>query len=142
MINYLLKIGFSVGISDIVPEKDIKNETNRLMQEKLFEVDEIINKANDGILKKVSNKTTFEDFETQLIGVLGSSIQITGEYALNNIKKDNRVKRLVDSGSKGSSLNIAQMLAGLGQQSIENTRIPRGMYNRTLPHYFKYFVEK
>jgi len=138
--NYLLKIGFSVGISDIVPEKDIKNETNRLMQEKLSEVDEIINKANDGILKKVSNKTTFEDFETQLIGVLGSSIQITGEYALNNIKKDNRVKRLVDSGSKGSSLNIAQMLAGLGQQSIENTRIPRGMYNRTLPHYFKYDV--
>ena len=138
--NYLLKIGFSVGISDIIPEKDIKDETNRLMEEKLSEVQEIINKANSGILKKVSNKTTFEDFETQLIGVLGTSIQVTGEYALNNIKKDNRVKRLVDSGSKGSSLNIAQMLAGLGQQSIENTRIPRGMNNRTLPHYFKYDV--
>ena len=49
-------------ISDIVPEQDIKDETNRLMQEKLSEVQDIINKANNGILKKVSNKNTFVFF--------------------------------------------------------------------------------
>ena len=40
---------------------------------------------------------------------------------------------LVKSGSKGSNINIGQMIACLGQQNVEGKRIPYGFTNRTLP---------
>ena len=45
---------------------------------------------------------------------------------------------MVKCGSKGSDLNIAQMIALLGQQSIEGKRIAYGFQDRTLPHFKRY----
>ena len=45
---------------------------------------------------------------------------------------------MVISGSKGSSINIAQMSAFLGQQAVDGKRIPYGFNHRTLPHFAKY----
>ena len=38
-------------------------------------------------------------------------------------------------GSKGSKINISQMIACVGQQVVGGTRIPDGFVNRTLPHF-------
>jgi DNA-directed RNA polymerase beta' subunit len=45
---------------------------------------------------------------------------------------------MVKCGSKGADLNIAQMIALLGQQSIEGKRIAYGFQDRTLPHFKRY----
>ena len=45
---------------------------------------------------------------------------------------------MVNAGSKGSELNIAQMISCLGQQTVDGKRIPYGFENRTLPHYSKF----
>jgi DNA-directed RNA polymerase II subunit RPB1 len=45
---------------------------------------------------------------------------------------------IVESGSKGSLLNISQMISCLGQQNIDGKRIPYGFESRTLPHYNKF----
>ena len=45
---------------------------------------------------------------------------------------------IVNSGSKGSVLNIGQMIACLGQQNVDGRRIKDGFRNRTLPHFLKY----
>ena len=42
---------------------------------------------------------------------------------------------MVNSGSKGKSTNIAQIVACLGQQNVDGKRIPYGFIDRTLPHY-------
>lgn len=39
------------------------------------------------------------------------------------------------SGSKGSVINIAQMIACVGQQIVNGNRIPNGFIKRTLPHF-------
>jgi len=44
---------------------------------------------------------------------------------------------MVSAGSKGSNLNIAQIMACVGQQNVEGRRIPYGFYRRTLPHFTK-----
>jgi DNA-directed RNA polymerase III subunit RPC1 len=41
-------------------------------------------------------------------------------------------------GSKGSNLNISQMVALVGQQAVSNKRIPNGFVHRTLPHFTKH----
>merc|ERR1711871_876329 len=42
------------------------------------------------------------------------------------------------AGSKGSIINIAQMISCLGQQNVDSGRIPYGYSDRTLPHYSKF----
>lgn len=44
---------------------------------------------------------------------------------------------MVDSGSKGSTLNISQIMACVGQQNVEGKRIGFGFNRRSLPHYSK-----
>lgn len=38
-------------------------------------------------------------------------------------------------GSKGSAINISQMIACVGQQSVGGRRAPNGFIDRTLPHF-------
>jgi len=38
-------------------------------------------------------------------------------------------------GSKGSNINIAQMVACVGQQVLSGSRIPNGFEARSLPHF-------
>ena len=52
--------------------------------------------------------------------------------------KTNRFVIMVNAGSKGSDINISQMISCLGQQTVDGKRIPYGFENRTLPHYTKY----
>jgi len=47
----------------------------------------------------------------------------------------NAPKIMAQCGSKGSNLNIAQMVACVGQQIINGERIPNGFENRPLPHF-------
>lgn len=44
---------------------------------------------------------------------------------------------MVTSGSKGSFINISQMMGCVGQQNVEGKRIPFGFQQRTLPHFTK-----
>ena len=45
---------------------------------------------------------------------------------------------LIKSGSKGSEINMGQMIACVGQQAVDGKRIPLGFTDRTLPHFHKY----
>lgn len=38
-------------------------------------------------------------------------------------------------GSKGSPINISQMVACVGQQSVGGRRAPNGFLDRSLPHF-------
>lgn len=40
-----------------------------------------------------------------------------------------------ECGSKGSFINISQMVACVGQQSVGGKRAPNGFIDRTLPHF-------
>ena len=60
-----------------------------------------------------------------------------GKIGSKSLDKDNRFVIMVNAGSKGSDINISQMISCLGQQ-VDGKRIPYGFDNRTLPHYHKF----
>jgi DNA-directed RNA polymerase III subunit RPC1 len=39
------------------------------------------------------------------------------------------------SGSKGSNINLCQMIACVGQQTVNGSRMPNGFQARSLPHF-------
>ena len=46
----------------------------------------------------------------------------------------NAVLGMVNAGSKGSFINVSQIIACVGQQNVEGKRITYGFRERTLPH--------
>jgi DNA-directed RNA polymerase II subunit RPB1 len=70
--------------------------------------------------------------------ILNQAAAEAGKIGLKSLSKDNRFVIMVNAGSKGSELNISQMISCLGPQSIEGKRAPYGFDNRTLPHFSKY----
>jgi DNA-directed RNA polymerase II subunit RPB1 len=67
--------------------------------------------------------------------VLNTARDNAGNSAQKSLKETNNIKTMVMAGSKGSFINISQMIACVGQQNVEGKRIPFGFRNRTLPHF-------
>jgi len=68
---------------------------------------------------------------------LDSARDGSGKSAQKSLTETNSVKAMVMAGSKGSYINISQIIACVGQQGVEGQRIPFGFNRRTLPHFLK-----
>jgi len=137
--RWLLTAGFSVGISDLVTDK----ETEMNLKTKIKEMKEKAYTKLDNIRRGfIENNSIFnnEDFiERELIGILNETTNQVGKIGLSQIdEKKNRMINMVKSGSKGKETNIAQIIACVGQQNVDGKRISYGFTDRTLPHYTKY----
>jgi DNA-directed RNA polymerase II subunit RPB1 len=103
-----------------------------------MEVKNLIDQTHLGIFENKTGKTDEVEFETQVNNILSRAVNDAGKIGRESLSKDNRFVIMVNAGSKGSDLNISQMISCLGQQNVDNKRIPYGFENRTLPHYTKY----
>ena len=78
-----------------------------------------------------------ESFEVQVNKRLNDARDKSGNLALDGLVSSNRLRNMVIAGSKGSNINISQIMACVGQQNVEGGRIPFGFSRRTLPHFAK-----
>ena len=69
---------------------------------------------------------------------MGESCDGNRKIGRKSLSKNNRFVTMVNAGSKGNNINIAQMISCLGQQNVDGKRIPYGFDNRTLPHFNKF----
>ena len=65
--------------------------------------------------------------------MLNTAISSAGKIGLKSLDAKNRMVNMVSAGSKGKTINIAQMIACLGQQNVDGKRIPNSYNNRSLP---------
>jgi hypothetical protein len=59
------------------------------------------------------------------------------QLLLTFVFEANNLKTMITAGSKGSSINISQISACVGQQNTEGKRIPLSFGGRSLPHFFR-----
>ena len=136
--EYMKSSAFSVGISDLISDQKTNDEIVQVITKKKTDVKNLIDQVQIGIFENNTGKTNEEEFETQVNSILNQATSESGKIGLKNLNKDNRFVIMVNAGSKGSDLNISQMISCLGQQNVEGKRIPYGFENRTLPHFTKY----
>jgi DNA-directed RNA polymerase II subunit RPB1 len=137
--RWLLTSGFSVGISDLVPDK----KTEETLKNKIKEMKNLAyDKLDDirrGIIDNNSIFSNEEYIEREIIAILDKTTNNVGKISLNQIDDtNNRMINMVKAGSKGKEINVAQMIACVGQQNVDGKRITYGFTDRTLPHYTKY----
>ena len=134
---WLLANGFSVGIGDTVADSQTMATISDAITTAKLRVHEIILQAQQNKLPCNPGMTLAETFEHQVSKELNKARDSSGQSAQNSLKEQNNVKQMVLAGSKGNPINISQMTACVGQQSVEGKRIPYGFRYRTLPHFTK-----
>ena len=102
------------------------------------EVQELIDKVHLGVFENNTARSNNLEFETLVNNTLNKATEEAGKIGRNSLDPNNRFLIIVNSGSKGSPINISQMISCLGQTNVDGKRIPYGFDGRTLPHYHKY----
>ena len=136
--EYMKTSSFSVGISDLIADKETAKKIVQVIDVQKLEVQSLINKVHLGIFENNTASSNNVEFETQVGNLLNEATNQAGKKARESLSKDNRFLMIVNSGSKGTLINISQMISCLGQQNVDGKRIPYGFDSRTLPHYSKF----
>jgi len=133
----LTLFGFSIGVGDVFPSQPLTKSKQDLVDEAYTKSEELIHLFNTGELPKETGCNMEETLENKLSSVLSAVRQKAGDYCIENLSKNNAPLIMAKSGSKGSDLNVAQMIACVGQQIIGGKRVADGFQDRTLPHFEK-----
>lgn len=137
--SWLVHNGFSVGVSDMVLDSSIIDIFKGITHKMKVSVYDQIAKVHNKEFENNTSKTNQENFESEVNNILNNAVNEIGREGLSQInEKHNRLINMIKSKSKGTHVNVAQMIGCVGQQNVDGKRMPYGFDNRTLPHYTKY----
>lgn len=131
---FVMKRGLTFGISDLDLSAPIENKIRLEIIKSQKESHELIKKFEKGDLRILPGLTPSESLEAQVMNTLSNGISRVSEIVRENIV-GNDILVMANSGAKGSLINMTQMAAVVGQETIVGKRITRGYFNRTLPHF-------
>lgn len=129
--NWLVNRGFSVSVSDCVNTSATQKRVDSLVEECIQDAHTII---NDGIERRSLPDT----YEPYINNTLNRARDSSGRYVQKQLDSSNNMYAMVSGGSKGSVINIAQIMACVGQQNVNGNRIGFGYTHRSLPHFQRY----
>ncbi|EGS19223.1 uncharacterized protein CTHT_0058480 [Thermochaetoides thermophila DSM 1495] len=138
VVNYwLLHNGHSIGIGDTIPDPKTIELVQKHINDEKAEVERLTKMATNNELEPLPGMNIRETFENKVSTALNMARDKAGTTTEKSLKDLNNAVTMARSGSKGSSINISQMTALVGQQIVEGKRIPFGFKYRTLPHFTK-----
>jgi DNA-directed RNA polymerase II subunit RPB1 len=136
--KFNLFTGFSVGTSDLM----LDEKTSQAIKEQIVkgkeEVARYISSVHAGQFLNGSGRPDGDELENKITIALNGIASETSKIAMEQLSNDNRMKQMIDSGAKGNSTNISQMMALVGQQNVAGKRVQYTLQDRTLPHFAKY----
>ena len=139
-ITRLLKLfitmrGFSYPYDQLVLSPKAETKIKKTMEKIQKKIDEHIENYRKGTLPRLPGQTLQESFEIYIMHELARARDEAGKIADQDFTIDNSGIVMTRTGARGSSLNIGQMVACVGQQSVRGKRIMRGYVGRALPHF-------
>jgi len=135
--HWVLQHSFSIGVMDAVADVDTMKQIESTINKSKLQVVDLVRQGQRGELETQPGRTVIESFEQYVNKVLNTARDHAGKSAQASLDETNSVKAMVTAGSKGSFINISQIIACVGQQNVEGKRIPYGFKRRTLPHFAK-----
>lgn len=105
------------------------------MHEGYAECERFISRYKDGSLQLLPGCSAEQTLESSVLGVLSRVREAAGSVCLERLPRHNSPLIMALCGSKGSTINICQMVACVGQQAVGGSRIQDGFFDRTLPHF-------
>jgi len=128
-------LGFTTSIDDEDIPPEAKERISEVLDDAQEKVNKLINIYNAGELEPLPGRSLRETLEMRIMEVLAESRDRAGEIAEKYLGLDNHAVIMARTGARGSMLNLTQMAACVGQQSVRGERLSRGYRGRTLPHF-------
>tara|TARA_Y100000389_G_scaffold36222_1_gene30820 strand:+ start:8557 stop:11367 length:2811 start_codon:yes stop_codon:yes gene_type:complete len=130
LVNYFIQNhGFSIGAGDTFIDKDAQIQVRQSIDDNITKVKQILH-----VSKGNENK---ELFEKKINQILNNAMAQSGKFVQDKMTTKNNIHATVTAGSKGSAINLSQIMACVGQQNVNGQRIIEGYTDRPLPHFEK-----
>ncbi|CUI14455.1 DNA-directed RNA polymase III large subunit, putative [Bodo saltans] len=133
--RWLMNYGFSLGLGDVFPTPSLEQKKSGVLEASFSVCADLIYQAQSGRLDPIPGMTVKQSLEARLNGELSTVRDTCGNEAVRVLTATNAPLIMALSGSKGSTLNIAQMMACVGQQTVAGKRIQNAFIDRSLPHF-------
>ncbi|KAL1546842.1 DNA-directed RNA polymerase III subunit 1 [Salvia divinorum] len=127
--------GFSIGINDVQPGVTLNKEKKATLDNEYGHCTDYIRSYTSGSLELLPGCNNAETLEAKITETLNKIRETTADVCMKNLNWRNSPLIMSQCGSKGSPINICQMIACVGQQSVGGHRAPNGFVDRTLPHF-------
>ncbi|DBB09251.1 hypothetical protein WJX82_001205 [Trebouxia sp. C0006] len=127
--------GFSIGIDDVTPAPRLVEKKQQTVSTGYAKVQEYIKDFSKGRLKLESGCDSEQSLEKVVTDALNDVREKAAKVCMDTLHWHNSPLNMSQCGSKGSPINIAQMVACVGQQSVGGKRAPNGFKDRSLPHF-------
>ena len=131
-LAYLNYHGFTVGIKDCIIDKKLDDQIQLLIDQKFLEYEVSLTQYENDIEQFDPEMIEFKQYQS-----LNSFGPDLGNIIYKTLNVNNNFFICVDSGSKGSIMNITGIMGCIGQKSVEGSRIKKKVEGRTLPVFHK-----
>ncbi|MEM5798804.1 MAG: DNA-directed RNA polymerase subunit A' [Candidatus Aenigmatarchaeota archaeon] len=131
---FLKMRGFSIGLSDLDVKQSAINKIKEEIEQAENDSMKFIRKFHQKELPLLPGLSYKESLETHILNRLSNCLSKVSEIVSQAIPQNDLVI-MAKSGAKGSMINITQMAAVVGQETILGKRITRGYMQRTLTHF-------
>jgi DNA-directed RNA polymerase subunit A' len=136
MLKVFLTIrGFSYSYDELLLSPQAEGKITKIMDKVEKKIEELIKSYRDGTLQRLPGQTLENSFEIYVMNELAKARDESGKVADEDFTLENAGIVMTRTGARGSSLNIGQMSACVGQQAVRGKRIMRGYLGRALPHF-------
>jgi DNA-directed RNA polymerase subunit A' len=132
---FLTMRGFTYSYDELELPASVQKKIFQMIRDSEERINKLIKDFREGTLPRLPGQTLVDSFEIYVMNELAEARDKAGRTAENSFAPENAGMIMTRTGARGSSLNIGQMTAVVGQQSVRGKRIMRGYIERALPHF-------
>jgi DNA-directed RNA polymerase subunit A' len=133
----IMKTGITTSTNDEEIPEEAQERIKEHLQKAEEKVDLLVKTYENDELEALPGRSLEETLEMRIMQVLGEARDKSGEIAESYFDMSNHSVVMARTGARASMLNLTQITACVGQQSVRGGRIHRGYSERTLPHFRK-----
>ena len=137
--DWLMHNGHSMGAIDIALPQKQRAALRTLADSTRSAVDGILASVHHGTFVNASVESDKLELERQILCEVDMAFTEAKRIAeVDGNANESRLMSMVNAKSKGNTSNVGQMVAFLGQNLIDQARIPTTMGGRILPHFHRH----
>ena len=133
-LDVITKKGFSISVSDTNLSDKAKKKIEKVVGDYETNVEKMIKDYNAGKTEATAGMTKRTLLENKILQLGGMASNEAGGIVKADLPLNSAVMMAI-TGARGSFVNLTQMCAFVGQQSLEGERIHRGFTDRTTSHF-------
>ncbi|MEM4281401.1 MAG: DNA-directed RNA polymerase subunit A' [Candidatus Caldarchaeum sp.] len=124
--------GFSFSIDDLYVPPEIYSDIQQLFKRSDNAFARLRSEYESGAREIPPGMTEEQSFEADVLKILSEARDSAGKLVRTKISQESSAFIMAKTGARGTMLNIDQMVAVVGQQSVRRERVHRGFRGRVM----------